>query len=97
MTKTYKSDFRIHLSFLIIISTKFISLLRKVVYRYEYIDDWEKFNEISLPKYVDFYSNLCIDDITDTDYNHAKRVSKDFEIKNLGEYHDLYFISNTVG
>ena len=96
MTKTYKSDFRIHLSFLIIISTKFISLLRKVVYRYEYIDDWEKFNEISLPKYVDFYSNLCIDDITDTDYNHAKRVSKDFEIKNLGEYHDLYFISNTL-
>ena len=70
--------------------------MRKVVYRYEYIDDWEKFNEISLPKYVDFYSNLCIDDITDTDYNHAKRVSKDFEIKNLGEYHDLYFISNTL-
>ena len=96
LTKTYKSDFRIHLSFLIIISTKFISLVRKVVYRYEYIDDWEKFNEISLPKYVDFYSNLCIDDITDTDYNHAKRVSKDFEIKNLGEYHDLYFISNTL-
>ena len=70
--------------------------MRKVVYRYEYIDDCEKFNEISLPKYVDFYSNLCIDDITDTDYNHAKRVSKDFEIKNLGEYHDLYFISNTL-
>ena len=70
--------------------------MRKVVYRYEYIDDWEKFNEISLPKYVDFYSKLCIDDITDTDYNHAKRVSKDFEIKNLGEYHDLYFISNTL-
>ena len=27
--------------------------------------------------------------ITDADYMHAKRVCKDFEIKNLGEYHDL--------
>ena len=27
--------------------------------------------------------------ITDADYMHAKRVCKDFEIKNLGEYHDF--------
>ena len=26
----------------------------------------------------------------------AKRVCKDFEIKNLGEYHDLYVQSNTL-
>ena len=26
-------------------------------------------------------------DITDADYMHPKTVSKDFEIKNLGEYH----------
>ena len=31
-----------------------------------------------------------MEDITDADYMHAKRVSKDFEIKNLCEYHDLY-------
>ena len=31
-----------------------------------------------------------MEDITDGDYMHAKRVCKDFEIKNLGEYHDLY-------
>ena len=35
-------------------------------------------------------------DITDADYAHAKRVCKDFEIKNLGEYHDLYLQSNTL-
>ena len=35
-------------------------------------------------------------DITDSDYAHAKRVCKDFEIKNLGEYHDLYVQSNTL-
>ena len=31
-----------------------------------------------------------MEDITDTDYMHAKRVCKDFEIKNLDKYHDLY-------
>ena len=44
----------------------------------------------------DFYSHLNIEDITDADYAHAKRVSKDFEIKNLGGYHDLNVQSNTL-
>ena len=73
---------------------KFILLLRKGVYPYEYMDDWEKFNETTLPEKEEFYSNLNMEDITDADYMHAKRVCKDFEIKNLGEYHKLYFQSN---
>ena len=35
-------------------------------------------------------------DITDADYAHTKRACKDFEIKNLGECHDLYVQSNTL-
>ena len=37
-----------------------------------------------------------MEDITDANYAHAKRVFKDFEIKNLGEYHDLHVQSNTL-
>ena len=37
-----------------------------------------------------------MEDITDVDYAHAKRVCKDFEIKNLGQYHALHFQSNTL-
>ena len=37
-----------------------------------------------------------MEDITDADYAHAKRVSKDFEIKHLREYHDLYVQSDTL-
>ena len=37
-----------------------------------------------------------MEDITDADYAHAKKVSKDFETKNLEEYHDLYVQSNTL-
>ena len=53
------------------------------------MDDWEKFNETLLLAEEEFYSHLNMEDITDADYAHAKRVCKDFEIKNLGEYHDL--------
>ena len=31
-----------------------------------------------------------MEDITDANYAHSKGVCKDFEIKHLGEYHDLY-------
>ena len=43
-----------------------------------------------------FYSHLNMEDITDTDYAHAKRVCKDFENKNLGEYHDLFVQNITL-
>ena len=69
---------------------KFILLLRKGVYPDEYMDDWEKSNKTSLPEKEKFYSNLNMENITDTYCMHAKRVCKDFEIKNLGEYYDLY-------
>ena len=64
-------------------------MLRKGVYPYEYMDDWEKFSEISLPEKEGFYSHLNMEDIT-AYYTHARRIYKDFEIKNLGEYHDLH-------
>ena len=54
---------------------KFIFLLRKGVYPYEYMDEWEKFNETSLPEKEEFYSNVNIEDITDADYMGAKRLS----------------------
>ena len=37
-----------------------------------------------------FCNHLDVDDITDADYSHAKRVCKDFKITNLSEYHDLH-------
>ena len=77
-------------------NNKFILLLWKGVYPFEYIDDWEKFNETSLLEKEEFYSHLNMEGITDADYVHAKEVSKDFEIKNVGEYHDLYVQIDTV-
>ena len=75
---------------------KFVMLLRKSVYPYEYMDNWEKFNEISLPNKESFYSNLNRENIDDIDYRHGNNVFNKFKLKNLGEYHDLYVQSDTL-
>ena len=59
-------------------------------------EDREKFSETSLSEKVDFYNHLNIENITDTDYAHAKRVCKDFETKHLGEYNYFYVQNNTI-
>ena len=74
----------------------FVLLLRKGIYPYEYIDDWEKLNETALPLKKDFYSNLNLEYIKDKHYEHAKNVWNTFKIKNLGEYHDLHIQSDTL-
>ena len=60
---------------------KFILLLRKGVYLYKHMDDWEKFNETALPEKEEFYSKLNMEDITDEDCMHGKKVCEDSEIK----------------
>ena len=75
---------------------KFILLLRKGVYPYEYVDNWERFNETSLPSKKDFYSNLNIEDIDDIHYRHGNNVFNKFKLNNLGDYHDLYVQSDTL-
>ena len=75
---------------------KFILLLRKGVYPYEYMDNWERFNETSLPNKEFFYSSLNMENISDIDYRHGNNVFKSFKLKNLGEYHDLYVKSDTL-
>ena len=53
---------------------KFILLLKKSIYPYEYVDSWERFNEVSLPEKVAFYSELNLEDISDEDYIHVQKV-----------------------
>ena len=60
------------------------------------MDEWEKFNKVILPGKEEFYSNLNMKDITDSDQNHGKRVCNDFEIKNPSEHHDLYHNRDTL-
>ena len=58
-------------------------ILRKGVYPYEYMDNWEIFSKTLLDK-EDFHSSLNMEDIIDADYRHRQKFWKDFEIKDLG-------------
>ena len=69
-------------------------LLRKGVYPYGYLDEWEEFTETPLPK--EFYNSLNMEDVTDADYMYTERVCQDFEIKKLGEYQDFYLKSDKL-
>ena len=60
------------------------------------MNDWERFNEIALSEKEKLYSNLNMEDITDVDYACAKKISKNSEIKILGEYHDLHLRSDVL-
>ena len=75
---------------------KFILLLRKGVYPYKYMDNWERFNETSLPNKESFYSNLNMENIDDINYRHGNNLFKRLKLKNLGEYHYLYVQSDTL-
>ena len=52
--------------------------------------NWETLNETALFQKEKLHSNLNMEDITDAYYIHAKSVSKDFKVKDLSEYLDLY-------
>ena len=71
-------------------------LLRKGVYPYEDMDNWEKFNETTIPPKEAFYSKLNLQGISDADYANAQKVWEVFGIKNRGEYHDLYAKSDIL-
>ena len=75
---------------------KFVSLLRKGVYPYEYMDSWKRFDETSLPDKKAFYSELYLENITIEDYTHAQKMFEEFNIKNLSDYHDLHVQSYTL-
>ena len=71
-------------------------MLRKGVYPYEYMDNWERFNDTSLPSKESFYSNLNMENIEYIDYRHGNNVLNKFKLNNLGDYNDLYVQSDTL-
>ena len=75
--------------------TKFDLMIRKGVYPYDYMDSFDKFNS-PLPKKEEFYSILNNEHISDENYKHAQNVWNTFNLKNMGEYHDLYLQSDIL-
>ena len=71
-------------------------LVKKGIYPYEYMSEWKKFKETKLPPKEAFYSKLNMTGVKDEYYENARSVWREFEIKNLGEYHDLYLKTDVI-
>uniref|UniRef100_UPI0035900141 uncharacterized protein n=1 Tax=Myxine glutinosa TaxID=7769 RepID=UPI0035900141 len=71
-------------------------LTQKGIYPYDYMDSFERFNETQLPSKENFYNKLNNSHISDKDYVHAQNVWEKYNIKNLGEYHDLYLKTDVL-
>ncbi|XP_054276530.1 uncharacterized protein LOC128995537 [Macrosteles quadrilineatus] len=65
-------------------------LTKKGVFCYDYMTSFDKLEERQLPPKSAFYSRLSEEEISDEDYSHAENVWKNFNIKTLGEYSDMY-------
>ena len=76
--------------------TRFELISRKGIYPYDYMNGIKKFSEEKLPQKEKFYSKLNDCGISDEDFDHAQRIWKEFGMKNLGEYHDLYLKSDVL-
>ena len=74
---------------------KTMLMKRKGVYPYDFMESFEKFKE-GLPSKDEFYSVLNDEHISGEDYEHAKSVHGLFEMKNMGEYHNLYLGSDVL-
>ena len=69
---------------------------QKGVYPYDFMNGFEKFDQMELPTKDQFYSILNNQHIMNNEYNHAKEVWKVFNIKTMGEYHGLYLKSDVL-
>ena len=65
-------------------------LTRKGVYPYSYMDSFERFQEENLPPKEVFYNDLTNENISTGDYKHVQDIFNVFELKTLGDLHDLY-------
>jgi len=87
----WQSNFRYSSKNEIIKTKECLDLLtEKGVYPYDYMNAFDGFNDEQLPSKEQFYSRLSEEDITNDDFKKAKQIWKHFDIKNMGEYHDLY-------
>ena len=75
---------------------QFNLMKQKGIYPYDHMDCFDRFNETQLPEKQDFYSILNNEHISDEQYKHGQNVWKTFNLKTMGDYHDLYLKSDIL-
>ena len=71
-------------------------LIKKGIYPHKYMSEWDRFEETKLPHKEAFYSKLNMVGVSFENYERACKVWKEFGIRNLGEYYDLYLKTDVI-
>ena len=69
---------------------------RKGVFPYEWLTTTEKFKCENLPPKEDFFSKLNQEGISQNDHDFAQNVWQEFQMKNMGEFHDKYLLADVL-
>ena len=69
---------------------------QKGVYPYEYMNSFKRFKKNKLPDIDCFFNSLKDFEISEKEYSRTCNIWKVFNIKNLGEYHDLYLKNDVL-
>ncbi len=75
---------------------KLALLKRKGVFPYEFMTGFDRLQYPRLPDRSEFYSKLSNPDISDEDYEHARKVWDVFGCKTMRDYHDLYMRTDVL-
>ena len=75
---------------------QFLEMIKKGVYPYDYIDDFNKLYTSYLPDINSFDSKLNKSKCSKEDYDQAKNVWNKFNCKNLLDYHNIYLKSDVL-
>ena len=71
-------------------------MFTKGIYPYSYMSKPEKFEETQLPPIKDFYDTLNEEALPQKDYERAKIIWADFNMKTLQDYHDHYLLCDVL-
>lgn len=71
-------------------------MTRKGVFPYDYMDSFEKLNELALPDRDFFYNHLDDSECSVEDYTFAHKVWKSFKCRSLRDYMMLYLKSDVL-
>ena len=77
-------------------SGKFLELVKKGVYPYEYMNSFKKFSEDKLPDKCEFFSSLKEKCVSEKDYQRAKNIWNVFKMRKMGDYHDIYLNTDAL-
>ena len=71
-------------------------MIKKGIYPYDYIDDYERLNELKLPTQDKFYSKLTNQKCKDEDYKIAENVWKKINCQSMLDYHNIYLATDVL-